>query len=77
MTLAMSRCEAAGMRCWASRIAANEAAAIAKVTAGRLAAGSGSVIGLERGTRHRPAPGSSPALIRKPMKSLEYFSDRL
>ena len=78
MTLAMSRCEAAaGTRCRASRVAANEAGAIANVTSRRLAAGSGSVTGLERCTRHRPAPGSSPALSRKPMKSLEYFSGRL
>ena len=78
MTLAMSRCEAAaGTRYGASRVAANQAAAIAKVTCGRFAAGSGSVTGLERCTRHRPSPGSSPALTRKPMKSLEYFSDRL
>ena len=40
MTLAMSRCEAAaGTRCSPSRVAANEAGAIAKVTSGRLAAG--------------------------------------
>ena len=78
MTLAMSRYEAAaGTRCRASRVAANEAGAVAKVTCGRLAAGSGSVSGLERCTRHRPAPDSSPALTRQPMKSLEYFSDRL
>ena len=37
MTLAMSRCEAAaGTRCRASRVAANEAGAVAKVTSGRL-----------------------------------------
>ena len=78
MTLAMNRYEAAaGTRCRASRVAANEAGAIAKVTSGRFAAGSGSVTGLERCTRHRPSPGSSPALTRKPMKSLEYFSDWL
>ena len=78
MTLAMSRCEAAaGARCRTSRVAANEAGAIAKVTCGRLAASSGSVTGLERCTGHRPSPGSSPALTRKPMKSLEYFSDRI
>ena len=66
MTLAMSRCEtAAGTRCRASCVAANEAGAIAKVTSGHLAVGSGSVIGLERYTRHRPSPGSSPALIRQ------------
>ena len=59
------------------RVAANEAGAVAKVTSGRLAAGSGSVIGLERCTRHRPSPDSSPALTCKPMKSLEYFSERL
>ena len=57
MALAMSRCEAAaGTRYRVSRVAANEAGAIAKLTCGRFAAGSGNVTGLERCTRHRPVP---------------------